>query len=76
MENIRKHKDIKLVTTNRRRRRRRRRRRSYLVSKTNYHTMKCFSEKLLAIEIKKVKEKMNKPIHFGLSILEISKASV
>ena len=68
MENIRKHKDIKLVTTNRRRRRRR----SYLVSKTNYHTMKCFSEKLLAIEIKKVKEK----IHFGLSILEISKASV
>ena len=74
MENIRKHKDIKLVTTNRRRRRRRRRR--YLVSKTNYHTMKCFSEKLLAIEIKKVKEKMNKPIHFGLSILEISKTSV
>ena len=74
MENIRKHKDIKLVTTNRRRRRRRRR--SYLVSKTNYHTMKCFSEKLLAIEIKKVKEKMNKPIHFGLSILEISKTSV
>ena len=72
MENIRKHKDIKLVTTNRRRRRRR----SYLVSKTNYHTMKCFSEKLLAIEIKKVKEKMNKPIHFGLSILEISKTSV
>ena len=72
MENIRKHKDIKLITTNRRRRRRR----SYLVSKTNYHTMKCFSEKLLAIEIKKVKEKMNKPIHFGLSILEISKTSV
>ena len=72
MENIRKHKDVKLVTTNRRRRRRR----SYLVSKTNYHTMKCFSEKLLAIEIKKVKEKMNKPIHFGLSILEISKTSV
>ena len=73
MENIRKHKNIKLVTTNRRRRRRRR---SYLVSKTNYHTMKCFSEKLLAIEIKKVKEKMNKPIHSGLSILEISKTSV
>ena len=70
MENIRKHKDIKLVTTNRTRRR------SYLGSKTNYHTMKCFSEKLLAIEIKKVKEKMNKPIHFGLSILEISKTSV
>ena len=69
MENIRKHKDIKLVTTNRRRR-------SYLVSKTNYHTMKCFSEKLLAIEIKKVKVKMNKPIHFALLILEISKTSM
>ena len=69
MENIRKHKDIKLVTTNRRRR-------SYLVSKTNYHTMKCFSKKLLAIEIKKIKVKMNKPIHFGLSILEISKTSM
>ena len=69
MENIRKHKDIKLVTTNRRRR-------NYLVTKTNYHRMKCFSEKLLAIEIKKIKVKMNKPIHFGLSILEISKTSM
>ena len=31
------------------------------------------SENLLAIEMKKTKAKMNKPIHLGLSILEISK---
>ena len=34
---------------------------------------KWFSEKLLAIEIKKIKVKMNKPVYLGLSILEISK---
>ena len=44
MENVRKHEDIKLVTTERRR--------SYLVSKPNYHTTKFFTENLLAIEIK------------------------
>ena len=43
MENVRKHKDIKLVTTERRR--------NYLVSEPNYHTTKFFTEKLLAIEI-------------------------
>ena len=32
-----------------------------------------FSENLLAIEMKKTKVKMNKPIYLGLSILEISK---
>ena len=65
MENVRKHRDIKLVTTDKRR--------NPLVSKPNYHTTKCFSEKLLAIEMKKTKVKMNKPTYLGLSILEISK---
>ena len=65
MENVRKHRDIKLVTTDRRR--------NQLVSEPNYHTIKWFSEKLLAIEMKKTKVKMNKPIYLGLSILEISK---
>ena len=65
MENVKKHRDIKLVTTNKRRNR--------LVSELNYHTTKWFSENLLAIEIKKTKVKMNKPIYLGLSILEISK---
>ena len=44
-ENVRKHRDIKLVTTEARR--------NYLVSEPNYHTTKCFSENLLAIEMKK-----------------------
>ena len=38
-----------------------------------YHTTKWFSENLLAIEMKKAKVKMNKPVYLGLSILEISK---
>ena len=47
MENFRKHRDIKLVTT--------KRRRNYLVSEPNYHTTKFFTENLLAIEMKKLK---------------------
>ena len=65
MENVRKHTDIKLVTTDMRG--------NQLVSEPNHHTTKWFSEKLLAIEMKKTKVKMNKPIYLGLSILEISK---
>ena len=48
-------------------------RRNQLVSEPNYHTTKWFSENLLAIEMKKSKVKMNKPVYLGLSILEISK---
>ena len=43
-----------------------------LVLESIYHTKKCFSESLLAIEMKK-KVKMNKSVYLGLSILEISK---
>ena len=55
-ENVRKHRDIKLVPTDKKR--------NKLVSEPNYHTTKCFSENLLAIEMKKKKKKfkMNKPI--------------
>ena len=49
MENVRKHRDTKLVTTDKRR--------NQLVSEPNYHTAKWFSENLLAIEIRKVKVK-------------------
>ena len=63
MENVRKHRDIKLVTSDKRR--------NQLVSEPNYHTTKYFSENLLSIEMKKIKVKMNKPV--CLSILEISK---
>ena len=65
MENVKKHRDIKLVTTDKRG--------NQLVSEPNYHTTKWFSENLLAIKMKKIKVKMNKPVYLGLSILEISK---
>ena len=65
MENVRKHRYIKLVTTEKRR--------IKLVSEPNYDTTKQFSEKLLAIERKKAKVKMNKPVYLGVSILDISK---
>ena len=65
MENVRKNRDIKLITTDRRR--------NQLVSDPSYHTTKWFSENLLAIEMKKTKVKMNKPVYLGWSILEISK---
>ena len=65
MENVRNHRDIKIVTTNRQR--------SMLVSEPNYHTTKHISENLLIIEIKKTEVKMNNPIYLGMSILDISK---
>ena len=65
MENVRKHRDIKLVTTEERR--------IKLVSEPNYHTTKQFSENLIAIEMKKARVKMNKPLYLGMSILDISK---
>ena len=65
MENIRKHRDIKLVTTDKKR--------NKLVSEPNYHAMNYISEDLSIIEMNKAKVKMNKPIYLGLSILDISK---
>ena len=52
MENIKKHNDIKLVTTDTRR--------NQLVSELNYHTPKHFSENVTAMEMKKTKVIMNK----------------
>ena len=66
MESVRRHRDIKVVTTNERR--------DTLVSEPHYYKTKMFSENLLAIEMKKKpKVKMNEPVYLGLSILEISK---
>ena len=64
MENVTKHGDIKLVTTNKRR--------NHLASEPNYHTTKYFSKHLMAIEMKRTKVKMNKPVYLGMSILDIS----
>ena len=47
MENVRKHRDIKLITIERSR--------NYLISEPNYHTTKFFTEYLLAIEMQKLK---------------------
>ena len=63
MKNVRKHRDIKLVTT--------KRRSNYLVSEPNYHTTKFYTE--YQNEKKKTQILMNKPVYLGLSILEISK---
>ena len=51
MENVRKHRDVKLVTTEKRR--------IKLVSEPNYHTTKPFLKNLIVIEMKKAKVKMN-----------------
>ena len=48
MENVRKHRDIKLATTERRR--------NYLVLEPSNHTKKFFTENLLAIEMKKAEK--------------------
>ena len=65
LENVRKHRDIKLVTTERRR--------NCLVSEPNYYTTKFFTENLVVIEMKKTEILVNKLVHLGLSILELSK---
>ena len=63
VEDVRKHRDIKLLTKDKRR--------NQLVSEPNYHATKYFSENLLAIEMKKIKVKMNKPVYLGMPILDI-----
>ena len=65
MENLRNHRDIKLVTSDKRRKR--------LVSEPNYHSHKNFSDHLMAIEIKNTRVKMTKRLYLGMSKLDISK---
>ena len=65
IENVRNHRDIKLVISDKRRKR--------LVLEPNYHSCKKFSDDLMAIEMKKTRVKMTKPLYLGMSILDISK---
>ena len=65
MENIRNHRDIKLVNTNEQR--------NKFASELNYHTTKYISKYFLIMEMTKVTVKMNKPIYLGQTILDISK---
>ena len=64
MENVRKHRDIKLVTTEARK--------SDLVSEPNYPTTKFFFWKSISNRNEKNSHLMNKAAYLGLSILELS----
>ena len=61
MENLRKHRGIKLVTTEKRR--------NYLVLEPNHDSTKFFTETLLVLEIKKTKIVMDKSVNLSLSII-------
>ena len=65
MENVRNHRDIKLVTTNAQRRKH--------VFEPIFMSSKCFSKDLMAIEMRKTKILMNKSAYLGQKILNISK---
>ena len=65
MENVRKHRNIKLVTMDKKR--------NKLVSESNCHAMNYISKDLSIIEMNKTRVKMNKPIYLGLSISDFSK---
>ena len=62
---MRKHRDVRLVTTEEGR--------NYLVQKPNYYTRRFFTENLLAIEMKKSEVLLNKLDYLGLPILELNK---
>ena len=68
VENVRKHRDIKLVRT--------KRRRNYLISDPSYYTKKFFTENVLAIEMKKTQKIMNKPVYLDLLIFDIRKIAI
>ena len=65
IKNMRKHRYINIVTTEARR--------NYLVSEPSYYATKFFTEKLLAIEMKKNQIYLNKPVYLGLLMLDSSK---
>ena len=65
MENVRKHKNIKLACSERKRK--------LYASKVNYKNTIRFSDKLLAMDMRRVKVEMNKPVYLGLCILDLSK---
>ena len=65
LQNDRKHRDIKLVTTEAKR--------NKFALEPNYHTTKCISKDLLIMEMKKTEVKINKPIYLGQAVLDLSK---
>ena len=65
VQNDRKHRDIKLVTTEYKKEK--------LASEPSYHSTKCISKHLLVMEMKKTEVKTNKPIYLGQAVLDLSK---
>ena len=65
MENIRNHKDMKLVTSQEKN--------TKYVMKLNFKTGYPFSKELFDVEILKTEIKMNKPVYLGQAILDLSK---
>jgi len=68
MENVCNHVDVKLIT-------------KWdghygvevMIAKPNFHSRSVFAENLIAVEIRKLEEKFNKPIYVSMCILDISK---
>ena len=67
MVNVRNHRDIRVTTD---------KRISVLESEPNYHSSKRISKDLTIMEMKKVEVRMNKQIHLGPAILDISKTLI
>ena len=65
MENVRNHRDIRLVNNENKR--------SKLASEPNHHGTKYISEDLLIMEMKQREVYMNKPLYLGQAILDYSK---
>ena len=65
VQNDRKHRDIKLVTTEAKR--------NKFPSEPNYYSTKCISKHLLVMEMTKTEVKINEPIHLGQAVLDLSK---
>ncbi|KYN24367.1 hypothetical protein ALC57_04029 [Trachymyrmex cornetzi] len=68
MENVRNHVDVKLITKWDGR---------YgveaMIAKPNFHSRSIFARNLIAVELRKLEVKFNKPIYVGMCILDISK---
>ncbi|KYN44967.1 hypothetical protein ALC56_00619 [Trachymyrmex septentrionalis] len=68
MENMRNHVDVKLLT-----KWDGRYSAEAMIAKPNFHSRSFFAENLIAVELRKLEVKFDKPIYVGMCILDISK---